>query len=151
MNAWKIDVPVVLFFFNREDTTRKVFEQIKMARPRQLFLISDGSRLNRAGEKEKVDKLRRLSEEVDWDCILFTDYSDENLGCDNRIISGLNMVFKHVDRAVILEDDCLPTQSFFDFCYEMLEKHKNDKCKIRRMVILGKKRPSFRGAPRTYV
>lgn len=127
MKDWKIDIPVVLFFFNREDTTREVFEQIRKVRPRQFFMISDGARPDKEGEKEKVEKLKKLSNEVDWDCQLFTEYSEYNMGCDRRIISGLNMVFEHVDRVVILEDDCFPTLQYFDFCEEMLETYKDQK------------------------
>ena len=30
-----------------------------------------------------------------------------------RVTSGLNLVFSFYDRAIILEDDCIPNESFF--------------------------------------
>lgn len=39
----------------------------------------------------------------------------------------MKFIFEKTDQAIILEDDCLPTISFFRFCDEMLEKYKNEK------------------------
>lgn len=54
MNASKIDVPVLLIFFNRPETFCKVFEQVKLARPSKLFLYQDGARKNRPTDVERV-------------------------------------------------------------------------------------------------
>lgn len=43
-----------------------------------------------------------------------------------RVVSGLNEVFAQVEEAIIIEDDCVPDQSFFLFCQELLEKYRND-------------------------
>ena len=49
-----------------------------------------------------------------------------NLGCKVRISSGLDWVFEQVEEAIILEDDCLPHQTFFRFCEEMLKRYCDD-------------------------
>ena len=38
---WQLDVPVVLIFFNRVDTTQKVFNIIRQAKPPKLFVICE--------------------------------------------------------------------------------------------------------------
>jgi hypothetical protein len=40
--------------------------------------------------------------------------------------SGLNWVFSRVSEAIILEDDCLPSASFFRFCSELLNRYRDD-------------------------
>ena len=40
----KIDVAVLMLFFNRPDNFQKVFDEVKKARPAQLFLYQDGDR-----------------------------------------------------------------------------------------------------------
>ena len=95
-----------------------------MAGPQQLFIIADGPR--NARERENCDATRRIVEKVDWQCDVRRDYSDKNLGCRNRIASGLDGVFSHVSEAVILEDDCVPAQSFFRFCTELLEHYRGE-------------------------
>jgi len=39
---------------------------------------------------------------------------------------GISWVFEHVDRAILLEDDCLPDPTFFPFCNELLERYEHD-------------------------
>ncbi len=57
---------------------------------------------------------------------MYRDYSEVNLGCRRRIISGISWVFSQVEKAILLEDDCLPSQSFFVFASEMLERYQEN-------------------------
>jgi hypothetical protein len=118
--------PVSFFIFKRPDTTKKVFEAIRQAKPSKLFVIADGARPERIGESEKCEATRAIIEKVDWDCEVIKEYSDINLGCAKRVSSGLDFVFNQVEEAIILEDDCLPDQTFFPFCEELLEKYRFD-------------------------
>jgi hypothetical protein len=118
--------PVVLMIFNRPDLTEKVFEVIRQVRPLQLLVIADGPRSNRPGETEKCAAARAVIQRVDWDCQVLTNYSDVNLGCRDRICSGLDWVFQTVEEAIILEDDCLPHPTFFRFCEELLDYYRHD-------------------------
>lgn len=120
------NVPVALIFFTRPDTFKKVFEAVRKAKPKHLFLIQDGAREGRPDDVEKVKQCREIAETVDWECTVYRDYSEVNLGCGMRPSSGISWVFEHVDRAIILEDDCVPCETFFPFCDAMLEKYKDD-------------------------
>jgi len=118
--------PVVLIIFNRPAQTEKVFDVIRQAKPPKLLVIADGSRAERPGEAEKCIAARAVIDRVDWDCEVFKNYSDVNLGCDPRISSGLNWVFETVEEAIILEDDCVPHSTFFRYCEELLERYRHD-------------------------
>lgn len=118
--------PVVLIIFNRPDQTEKVFEVIRQAKPPKLLVIADGPRAERPGEAQKCAAARAVIDRVDWDCEVFKNYSDVNLGCDPRISSGLNWVFETVEEAIILEDDCVPHPTFFRYCEELLERYRHD-------------------------
>lgn len=122
----QLDTPVVLLIFNRPNTTRKVFEAVREARPKQMFVIADGARVNRPDDVEKCKAARAVVEQIDWPCELFTDFSDGNLGCGWRPATGITSVFDKVERAIILEDDCLPHPDFFRFCEALLEKYRDD-------------------------
>lgn len=129
-----MNVPIVLIIFNRPHTTQKVFEVISKIKPPKLFLIADGPRTERPDDPEKCQIARRIVDSVDWDCQIFKNYSDVNLGCRDRVSSGLDWVFSHVNEAIILEDDCVPNLSFFRFCEELLDYYGNDE---RIMMISG--------------
>ncbi|MCB7070216.1 glycosyltransferase family 2 protein [Caldibacillus sp. 210928-DFI.2.22] len=122
----ELDVPVALIFFTRPETLREVFKKVRKARPSKLFLIQDGERNANEQDKIKIQQCREIVNDIDWECEVFKNYSDVNLGCGTRPYTGISWVFEHVDRAIILEDDCIPADSFFLFCKEMLERYKDD-------------------------
>lgn len=126
MSTYKCKTPIVLIIFNREDTTRKVFERIKEVEPEELFIISDGPRENKVGENELVQATRDIIKDVSWKCNVHTNFSEKNLGCMIRVSTGLDWVFSQTEQAIILEDDCYPNISFFRYCDELLEKYKDN-------------------------
>jgi hypothetical protein len=126
------DTPVALFIFNRPLLTARVFSRIAGLRPRRLLLIADGPR--DASESRACDAARAIVEEIDWDCDVQRNFSDVNLGCKRRMSSGIDWVFSQADRAILLEDDCLPDMSFFPYCRELLERYEADE---RVMTISG--------------
>lgn len=122
----KIDVPVLLIFFNRPETFAKVFEQVKRARPAKLFLYQDGARKDRPKDVEQVARCRAIAEDIDWECEVHRLYQEENKGCDPSEFIAIKWAFSFVDACVVLEDDDVPAQSFFPFCKELLEKYRDD-------------------------
>jgi len=63
---------------------------------------------------------------VDWDCEVKTLFRDKNLGCKIAVSSAIDWFFENVEEGIILEDDCLPSQSFFWFCQELLKYYRDD-------------------------
>ena len=117
--------PVAFIFFKRLGTARDVFARIRAAQPSRLYLIADGWR-NEA-ERVKCEAVRAYVENaIDWPCELNKNYSDANLGCKNRIASGISWVFEQEEEAIILEDDCVPDPTFFRFCDELLERYRTE-------------------------
>lgn len=119
-------VPVALFAFNRPDFTRQVMEQIRVYAPPVVFLIQDGARPGVASDLESASKVRQILESVDWECRIYRIYAESNMGLLNRFDSALKQVFATVDCCVILEDDVLPNQSFFNFAAAALEDFRDD-------------------------
>lgn len=134
MTAEVLSVPVIFIIFNRPDTTRQVFETIRAARPRKLLVIADGPRPDKPGEAEKCAETRAIIDAVDWDCEVKRDFAEANLGCRLRISSGITWAFELVDKAIILEDDCVPSASFFTYCADLLDRYENDE---RVMMVSG--------------
>ena len=115
-----------LIVFNRPEATRRVLAELAKVRPARLFVIADGPRPNRPDDQDRCMAVRALIEKVPWDCDVVRRYSDVNLGCGHGPASGVSWVFDQVDEAVILEDDCVPHPTFFEFCDELLERYRND-------------------------
>lgn len=122
----KIDVPVLLIIFNRFDETKKLIESLRLVKPKKIFVASDGPRTNNIEEYQIVMKVRELINKIDWDCNIFQKFNKENLGCKTNVIQAIDWLFKNEEYGIILEDDCIPNRSFFDFCITNLDKYKND-------------------------
>lgn len=119
-----LETPVAFIIFNRPDKTARVFEAIRHARPKQLFIIADGPRTD--AEKVRTDAARTVTEQVDWDCEVKRRYSEKNLGVKKGPPTGISWVFEYAERCIFLEDDCLPDATFFPYCEELLERYKDD-------------------------
>ncbi len=121
------NTPILFLIFNRLDKTKIVFEKIREAQPTQLFIAADGARDYKEGEHEICDEVRQwVISNVDWECELITRFQEENLGCGKHVSSAISWFFENVEYGIILEDDCVPNNSFFTFCAELLEKYKNN-------------------------
>ncbi|MFZ2664328.1 MAG: hypothetical protein WAX66_03115 [Patescibacteria group bacterium] len=118
--------PILINAFNRVDTTKKVFDTVRSMRPERLFIAVDGPRDNKLGESKKCNEVKKVFEGVDWDCEVKTLFRDKNMGCHKAIPDAINWFFSFVDEGIILEDDCLPSKSFFRFCEELLERYRNN-------------------------
>jgi len=121
-----LETPVTLLVFNRPELTARVFAEIRRARPERLLIVADGPRADRPGEAERCARVRQIATTVDWPCRVDTHFAAENLGCRRRVSSGLDWVFEQVDRAIILEDDCVPEPSFFEYCQTLLDRYADD-------------------------
>jgi hypothetical protein len=128
------DIPVALIIFNRPRLTQRVFDAIRAARPTRLLIAADGPRPDRPDDIERCSQTRAIVERIDWDCDVHRNYADRNLGVKHRPVSGLDWVFRQVEEAIILEDDCLPHPTFWPFCAELLHRYRDD---TRIMLISG--------------
>jgi len=121
-----LTTPVLFIIFNRPETTQLVFEAIRKARPPRLYVAADGPRPNVPTDKVRCEEARRIVDKIDWPCELKTLFRENNLNCGKGPASAMTWFFEHETEGIILEDDCLPSESFFWFCQELLERYRDD-------------------------
>ncbi|MCD6018323.1 MAG: methyltransferase type 11 [Bacteroidetes bacterium] len=117
-------VPIVFIIYNRPEKTARVFHEIKKIKPTRLFVVADGPKNDT--DKTLCDNAREVLNDINWETKLEVIQSENNMGNVSRTLSGLDLVFKKVDKAIILEDDCLPDLSFFTYCETLLHHYEND-------------------------
>lgn len=127
-----METPVLLITFNRPGYTRIMLEALKAANVKNLYLFKDGPRPYNENDKIKSKEIEELINNIDWECNVTTNYMNNNLGCGWGPYSAISWAFQYVDRLIILEDDCIPTKAFFEYCSYLLEKYK-DSDKIRHI------------------
>jgi hypothetical protein len=130
----QFNTPILFMIFNRPDTTRVVFEEIRKIKPTLLYISGDGPREDRQGEKELVDEARKIATAIDWPCEVKTLFQEKNLGCKYAPSQAITWFFNQVEEGIIIEDDCVPHPDFWRFCEELLAKYRTDE---RVMMITG--------------
>ena len=123
----ELKTAVLFLVFNRPDTTSQVFEVIRQAKPPRLYVAADGPREGKLGEVQCIEEVRTIATAVDWPCKVITLFRDKNLGCKKGVSSAITWFFEQEEQGIILEDDCLPSPSFFKFCEIMLDKYRENK------------------------
>jgi GT2 family glycosyltransferase len=128
-----MDTAVLLLIWNRPAFCRRIMDAIRVAKPQRLYVAADGPR-DEECERALCDQARKTATFVDWKCDVRTLFRDKNLGCGLAVSSGIDWFFKNEDEGIILEDDCVPTPTFFPYCTELLARFRCDK---RIMCISG--------------
>jgi hypothetical protein len=141
-----IDVSVLILFFNRPDFLQKVFDEVKKARPARLFLYQDGPRGPQ--DMERILQCRQVVADIDWECEVHQLYQEKNYGCDPSEYLSQKWAFSITDRCIVLEDDDVPSQSFFPFCKELLDRYADDQ---RVGLIAGFNHEGVTDAPYDYL
>lgn len=137
-----MNTAVLFLVFNRPDTTERVFDAIRKAKPPRLYIAADGPREGCDGEVDRVVRVREIATAVDWPCEVKTLFREENLGCKYAVSNAITWFFEQEEQGIILEDDCLPSQSFFGYCEVMLNQYRDDK----RIWMIGGYNPRYPGA-----
>jgi hypothetical protein len=124
--AEPVRTPVVLIAFNRPELLRRNLAVLRAVRPQQLFVVADGPRANRPDDVRLCSDVRALVADVGWPTDLRTTFAERNLGLEANVELGLDWVFGQVDRAIVLEDDCIPDPTFFPYCAELLDRYADN-------------------------
>lgn len=64
-----------------------------------------------------VQKCRKVVEDFsdNFEGHIYKKYAEQNLGCAISVLSACDWVFSHEDFATVIEDDCIPSDDFFQF------------------------------------
>lgn len=120
------EIPIAFCIYNRLEPTVQVFQAIRRMRPQRLLIVADGPRSGDSRDEQAVEQTRAVLQQIDWPCDVSIAAAETNLGCRQRIATGLDWAFSMTERLIILEDDCLPHESFFRFCRDLLEHYAEE-------------------------
>lgn len=85
-----MEAPVLFIIFNRPDTTAQVFEAIRKAKPKKLYVSADAPRANNKSDKINCEKVRKIVKGVDWECDVHYRFLENNLGCGFGVSTAIH-------------------------------------------------------------
>ena len=122
------DTPILILAWKRPDKVYRIINSIRNIKPQNIYVACDGANKENYIEIKKVENTREIIEkEINWQYHKFEKlYSKKNLGCKLAVSKAIDWFFKNVEEGIIIEDDCLPHQDFFEFAAKMLERYRED-------------------------
>ena len=120
-----IQKPIVLFVYNRPNMAKKMYETLKKYQFNKLYVVQDGTKNN--NDYQKIIETRGIIERLQNNTQqLIKIYRNKNIGLKESIESGIDRVFQNESAAIFLEDDCIPSISFFQFSEDILDYYEKD-------------------------
>lgn len=121
-----LKTPVLFLVFNRPEKTQKVFDIVKKVKPNKLYVAADAPRQNNSNDINLCKQVRDIVRNVDWECETHYLFHDNNLGCSLAGKTAWDWFFSQEEEMIFIEDDGLPSLSFFYYCQEMLNYYRNN-------------------------
>ncbi|MBP9152854.1 MAG: glycosyltransferase [Flavobacteriales bacterium] len=119
-----METPVLLLVYNRPEHTLRVLQRLKDFGATTVFVSGDGPKNSQ--DKRKTDEVKACINRFST-MISASRFSEKNHGCKNSVIDGVNWFFEQVEEGIILEDDCLPSEHFFPFTNDLLNRYREEK------------------------
>lgn len=110
------DIAVLLVAYRREANLKRIFDLCVQAGVPRIYISLDGAR--GVHDQEDVAKTQKMAQELMRDSAVkvYLNIGLVNLGAARSVISGCSWAFSREDCLIILEDDCIPSVQFFQFC-----------------------------------
>lgn len=121
-----MNTPVLYIVFNRPDVTGESFKVLEQIKPKKLYIAADGPRAYKSNDDALCNAVKKIVENISWECVVNKLYQPINLGCGKAVSKAISWFFEHEEQGIILEDDIIADLSFFTFAEEMLEKYKTN-------------------------
>jgi len=122
-----INIAILILCFDRPDLLKKLLKILKYFNAKKIYISQDGYDGNNYEIKKRHTEVKILIKKINWTKTLKTNYFKKNLGKQVAPPKGIDWFYKNVKKGIILEDDTLPSKSFFSYCDILLKKHQKDK------------------------
>ncbi|MCL2651594.1 MAG: hypothetical protein FWD60_11310 [Candidatus Azobacteroides sp.] len=100
-------------------------EKIKKAGPKKLYISSDFWESGK-DESKNIDVCSEIIESIDWDCNVKTFFQTQSIGYQNSVFQAIVWFFENETEGIVLESFYIPSDDFFGFCSQLLEKYRDD-------------------------
>lgn len=123
----KIGLSVLIVAYRRWKNVGLILESCQKAGIKDIYITIDAPKDNARGALEDHHALIKVISdfEVRVGQTLRKRVNPKNQGCAVTVIQGCDWAFETSEYLIVLEDDCLPSSKFFDFCVAELSFVKN--------------------------
>lgn len=135
-----MNTPVLLITYKRPELLERQLDILRSNGVKDVYIFQDGYpnpeaviKSKESAEYLKWRELRNYLNDTDPDFKILKGFHsveynlpNENLGCKMGVYSAMKWFFENVEKGIILEDDVMPNDFFFEFCEDMLDYYDSD-------------------------
>ena len=114
VSGMNVKLPILVLSFNRPDLLKICIENLLSLGQNNLYVSIDGPR-NDLDSQKQGEMLAYLATINSESTKIKIKTRPENLGCKLGVVSGIDWFFSTVHSGVVLEDDCIPDGTYFEF------------------------------------
>ncbi len=117
--------PVIVFAYRKYEFLSEILREVIAYKPPKLYVS-----LNKYKDESEIPLTENVIREVrqfNFPFEVEIIQHEMHLSVNDVFHLTLNMIFSKEESLIVLEDDTVPSSSFFTFCNIMLNKFKNDK------------------------
>ena len=118
--------PVLLCVYKLQDTVQRIFEVLRKVKAPQLYISANAPNPAK-NEDEKCQAVLSIFDNIDWPCEVHMNVRKEHQPLAGlSLYYGISWFFEQEEEGIILEDDVLPNEDFFEYCDILLEKYRDN-------------------------
>lgn len=119
--------PVLIICFNRPDNVEILINALRLYKPEKIYISQDAPRLEKENDQYLCDQVREKFKLIDWTSDVSIRLHKKNQGCRNGVLTAIDWLFEENESGIILEDDCVPQNGFFEFINFCLVEYAEEK------------------------
>lgn len=124
-NVSATKMAVVIPAYRRADSLAAVLRQLRPSRVSKVYIAIDGARPGAESDVQTTTMVaREFGEGSSIETLIRTRGS--NVGTAVNVLGAIDWMFAHEPIGAILEDDCVPSEDFFDFAYAALLEYADN-------------------------
>jgi hypothetical protein len=119
--------PIVVFAYCRPNHLKRVLDALAEnsgAAQSRLMIYCDGAKSS--ADRLSVEATRTVARRAGGFAQVEIFERQSNRGLSNSIVSGVNEVCDRFGRAIVLEDDVVPTPFFLQYCNDALDRYADE-------------------------
>lgn len=110
---------VLVVGYQRVDSIREILQRCVLAQVDNVLVSLDFPKFQDTTLLTNNHAIKSLVDEYQGKFVnLSSRYFLENVGCSINVLTACDWAFENYDSVVVLEDDCLPSSDFFEYCEE---------------------------------
>jgi len=113
----KSQISVLVIAFQRFENLVEIFDTCLRNGVKSIYVSLDVPRYETLANITRTQKIQALVREylLRYPTVFRFQQSEKNRGCGVSVLTGCDWVFSQEEFVVVLEDDCIPTDDFFNF------------------------------------